>query len=48
MMENIFVGLLIVIAIGAGIWVWWFENMGGKSEETNNQTQDKTAADGKK
>lgn len=30
MMENIFVGVLIVIAIGAGIWVWWFENMSGK------------------
>ena len=26
MFHDIFVGVMIVIAIGAGIWCWWFEN----------------------
>jgi hypothetical protein len=26
MMQNIFVGIIAAIAIGAGIWAWWFDN----------------------
>lgn len=28
---DIFVGVMCVIALGAGIWVWWMEN-GGRSK----------------
>lgn len=30
MAENIFVGVLIVIAVGATIFGWWLENGGKK------------------
>lgn len=26
MNNDIFVGVMIVIALGAGVWCWWFEN----------------------
>ncbi len=26
MFNDIFVGIMIVIAFAAGIWCWWFEN----------------------
>ncbi len=26
MLENIFVGLLVVISVGAGIFGWWVDN----------------------
>lgn len=26
MFNDIFVGVMIVVALGAGIWCWWFEN----------------------
>ena len=28
MFNDIFVGVMIVIALGAGVWCWWFENFG--------------------
>ena len=31
MAMDIFVGIMCVIAAGAGVWVWWMEN-GGRSE----------------
>ena len=32
MAMDIFVGIMCVIAVGAGIWVWWMEN-GGTDQE---------------
>ena len=43
MMEEIFVGILVVLAIGAGVWVWWFENMAGKDDDQKAQNNSKTA-----
>lgn len=33
MLTNIIVAIMSVIAIAAGIWVWWMEN-GGSSEDS--------------
>mgnify|MGYP003442436537 FL=1 len=33
MLTNIIVAIMSVIAIAAGIWVWWLEN-GGSSEDS--------------
>ena len=32
MVENIVFVLLVIIAVGAGVWVWWME-VGGKRIE---------------
>lgn len=42
MMEEIFVGILVVVAIGAGVWVWWFENMAGKDVDQEKQVKEKS------
>lgn len=34
MFNDIFVGVMIVVALGAGIWCWWFENIGPKEKKT--------------
>lgn len=37
MIQDIFVGVLLVAAFGAGIWVWWMENGGrNKKDEDKN------------
>lgn len=28
MLQDIFVGVLLVVAAVAGVWVWWIENGG--------------------
>lgn len=33
MAENIFVGVMVVAAIVASIWVWWIDNGGGNSNQ---------------
>lgn len=35
MLSDIFVGVMIVVALGAGIWCWWFENIGSKEKDTD-------------
>lgn len=36
MFNDIFVGVMIIIAMGAGIWCWWFENFDGdKGKKTD-------------
>jgi hypothetical protein len=37
-MENILVGLLAVVTVGAGFWSWWMEH--GKSSEANPDKED--------
>lgn len=31
MCADIFVAVLCVIAVAAGVWCWWMENYGGKN-----------------
>lgn len=35
-MMDIFVGIMAVIVIGAGIWGWWLENGSNKKEDAEN------------
>lgn len=35
MVQNIFVGVLCVVALGVGIWGWWFDNGGSFKNDTN-------------
>lgn len=30
MLVDVFVGVMIVAAIGVGVWLAWYENRGGK------------------
>ena len=34
MMQNILVGFMAVIAVGAGILGWWIENGGSKKDDS--------------
>ena len=36
-MQDFFVGVLIVIVAAAGIWCWWFENIGPKEKDTDEK-----------
>lgn len=38
MLENIIVGIIVVLVIAAGIGAWWYENYGPNEEpeETGN------------
>ena len=38
MVENIVFALLVIIAIGAGVWVWWME-VSGKPIEPKNKIE---------
>jgi hypothetical protein len=38
MIQNIFVGLLIVIVVGAGIWAWCLENRTTKENIPEKET----------
>jgi hypothetical protein len=38
-MENIIVGIIAVITVGAGIWSWWMEN--GRSSEENSEKENR-------
>lgn len=33
MFENIFAGILIVMAIAGGIWAWWLESASAKQSD---------------
>lgn len=46
MVQNIFVGLLGVAVVAAGIWGWWIENgrSAGQEEETKCSGMEKMAA----
>lgn len=37
MFNDIFVGVMIVVALGAGIWCWWYENIGPKEEKMEEE-----------
>lgn len=40
MIENIFVGIMFVVAVAAGIWGWWIEN-GHASTEDKKDDKDR-------
>jgi hypothetical protein len=42
MVENIFVGALCAIAVGAAVWGWWLENGRdvGKKEDMSQKNED--------
>lgn len=46
MFNDIFVGMMIVVALGAGIWCWWFENFEPKEKKSKDK-KDKTDKQGK-
>ncbi len=39
MLENIIFAFLVVIAVAAGIWVWWLEGHGTESEQTSTEQE---------
>ncbi len=45
MFNDIFVGIMIVVALAAGVWCWWFENFEPKQkgEEKEEKEESKTA-----
>lgn len=38
MVQNIFVGVLCAVALGVGIWGWWFDNGGSFKKDTNESS----------
>lgn len=40
MIENIFVGIMFIIAVVAGIWGWWIEN-GNSSSKDKKEDQNR-------
>ena len=39
MMQNVLVGFMAVIAVGAGILGWWMENGGTKKNQEEEEIQ---------
>ena len=40
MFHDIFVGIMMVVALGAGVWCWWFENFSpGEKGDSNRKDQ---------
>ena len=44
MMEDIFVAILCVFALGVGVWTWWYENY-GPGEITEKEEDEETKAE---
>lgn len=36
--QNIFVGVLCVIALAAGVWVWWLDNSGTEQRKDEKES----------
>lgn len=34
MLENIFVAIMCILALGIGVWTWWYENYKPADGET--------------
>ena len=42
MIQDIFVGVLLVVAAAASVWVWWIENGGrNKADEETKEADPK-------
>lgn len=47
--QNIFVGVLCAVALGVGIWGWWFDNGGSfKKDKKESRNPDEMDNDKKK
>ena len=40
MFNDIFVGVMIVIALGAGVWCWWFENFDSDKKKKSDKKEE--------
>lgn len=40
MFNDIFVGVMIVIALVAGVWCWWFENYSPEQKEDSKKQKE--------
>lgn len=40
MFENIIFAVMVIIAAAAGIWVWWLEKHGTKTEQNSVSTKE--------
>ena len=40
---SIFVAVLCVFAVGAGIWAWWLENGGSDKKQKENKSDEENA-----
>lgn len=45
MIENIFIGVLAVIAVAAGVWVWWYERVGFKKKDDEKAMEHENKTD---
>lgn len=41
MMQNILVGIMTIVAVGAGIFGWWMENGGAKKNNLKEEDAQK-------
>ncbi len=41
MFNDIFVGVMIVVALAAGVWCWWFENFEPKKKDDTTKDIEK-------
>lgn len=41
MIENIFVGVLVMIVLAAGIWAWWIDNRGSFRKDKDEDSSEK-------
>ncbi len=37
MFNDIFVGVMIIVALGAGVWCWWFENFDDSKQKKTRE-----------
>ena len=40
MVQDIFVGVLCVIAVAAGVWVWWLDHGGREEKEKKDEGEE--------
>lgn len=39
MLENFIFAIMVIIAVGAGIWVWWLEKHGTQPEHQSTDEE---------
>ncbi len=39
MFENLIFAALVIIALAAGVWVWWMESHDSKQEQTSAEKE---------
>lgn len=41
MVEDVFVGVLVVIVLAAGAWAWWIDNRGNSKKDEKEDSSEK-------